>query len=145
VVTEKLDMSPAELERFLAQAFPDLDTSHFEVEAVRPDGLDVRLRVRAVHLRPGGTVSGPALMTLADTATYLALVARRGVAATPALTTSLTMQFLRRPPAGDLRARTTLLRVGSRLAVAEVIVVPAEGGGDAVAHATVSYFLPAPR
>jgi uncharacterized protein (TIGR00369 family) len=135
-------MSPAELERFLAQAFPDLDTTDFEVETLRPDGLDVRLRVRPAHLRPGGTVSGPTLMTLADTATYLALVARRGLEASPALTTSLTMQFLRRPPPGDLRARTTLLRVGSRLAVAEVVIAPAEGG-DAVAHATVSYFMPA--
>lgn len=140
-------MSPAELERFLAQAFPDLDTTDFEVEALRPDGLDVRLRVQPKHLRPGGTVSGPTLMTLADTATYLALVARRGLDASPALTTSLTMHFLRRPPHGDLRARTKLLRVGSRVAVAEVIVTAAEAPpetAEPVAHATVSYFMPGP-
>ena len=91
-------MSPADLKAFLAQAFPDLDTTEFEVEAVRADGVDLRLRVEPKHLRPGGTVSGPTLMTLADTATYLALVARRGLEAAPAVTTSLTMQFLRRPP-----------------------------------------------
>ena len=134
-------MSPAELEAFLAQAFPNLDTSDFEIEAVRADGLDLRLSVKPKHLRPGGTVSGPALMTLADTATYLALVARRGLEAAPAVTTSLTMQFLRRPPHADVRARATLLRAGARLSVAEVLISPVEGG-EPVAHATVSYFLP---
>jgi uncharacterized protein (TIGR00369 family) len=141
-VSAKSSLSPADLEAFLARAFPELDTSEFHVEAVRDDGLDLLLRVAPRHLRPGGTVSGPTLMTLADTATYLALVAQRGLEAAPAVTTSLTMHFLRRPPHADVRAHATLLRSGARLSVAEVLIAPAEGG-EPVAHATVSYSLPA--
>ena len=73
----------------------------------------------ADNLRPGGTLSGPTLMTMADTAMYFLLLSRLGPVAL-AVTTSLSINFLRRPPPADLLATARLLKLGSKLAVGEV-------------------------
>ncbi|HEX7601551.1 MAG TPA: PaaI family thioesterase [Polyangiaceae bacterium] len=143
------EVSPGELLQFLSTAFPRLDVSPFTVERVEPARLVLRFRVGEEHLRPGGTVSGPTLMTLADTATYLLLVAREGAlaadgtpsAAARSVTTSLTMHFLRRPKHGDVVAEARLLKGGKRLSIVEVFLRPV-GSEDPVAHATVTYASP---
>ena len=123
--------------------------SPFTIQRVERDRLVLRFRVGEEHLRPGGTVSGPTLMTLADTATYLLLVSREGVLATDgkpsaaarSVTTSLAIHFLRRPAAGDVVAEARLLKAGKRLSVVEVFL-RSSGSEDAVAHATVTYASP---
>jgi uncharacterized protein (TIGR00369 family) len=93
------------------------------------------------HLRPGGTVSGPTLMYLADFAMYTALIAGAGPAGAAAVTTNLNIHFLSRTGPGLIRAEARLLKLGRRLATGDVSITDA--GGKAVAHATCTYALAA--
>lgn len=134
-------MDAEALRSFLAGEFPQALQAGFEIERVDDAGVGLVLHTRDHHLRPGGTVMGPTLMMLADTATYLAILSRVGPVAL-AVTSSLEMHFLRRPPPGTLRVEARLLKLGRSLAVA-VVDIRAEGAGDdPVAHATVTYAIP---
>ncbi len=127
-----------EIEQFMAQAFPN---SLFRIVEASRMSATVRRPVTADDTRPGGTVSGPTLMALADTALYVAVHATVGI--TPhAVTSNLNINFLRRPPANrDLLAVCRLLRVGRTLAVGEVSIC-SEGDDDPVAHVVGTYALP---
>ena len=92
------------------------------------------------HLRPGGTVSGPTMFTIADFAFYVAALAMIGREALT-VTTTLTINFLRKPPAADLRAEARILKLGRMLATGDVTVF-SEGVEGPVAHATVTYAIP---
>ncbi|HEX4949251.1 MAG TPA: PaaI family thioesterase [Blastocatellia bacterium] len=133
-------MKPYELEEFLKTQFPQMDNYHFRVERLENKHLRLRLLYRDLHLRPGGTISGPALMTLADTAVYLLTLAHIGPIAL-AVTTNLNINFLRKPEPKDVIAETKLLKLGQRLAVGEVQMF-SDGEAEVVAHATVTYSIP---
>ena len=136
-------MTAAELQEFLARDFPQV-SGDFVVEEVAPERLRVRLNVAERHLRPGGTVSGPAMFALADVAVYLAVLSRIGPVAL-AVTTSASVDFLRKPEAGrDLVAEARLLKLGRALAVGEVLIYPA-GGAEPVARASLTYSIPPKR
>ena len=135
-----LQMSADELEAFLREHFPQLDSLPYRVEHVAENALELRLLFDAQHLRPGGTISGPALMTLADTAMYLLVLAHLGPVAL-AVTTNLNINFLRKPRPGDVLAHAQLLKLGARLAVGAVTMSSA-GVAEPVAHATVTYSIP---
>jgi uncharacterized protein (TIGR00369 family) len=134
-------MSAEELEAFLYSHFPDMETASFRVEKVDEHFAQVRLLYHDRHLRPGGTISGPSLMTLADTAMYIAVLAMIGPVAL-AVTTSLNINFLRKPAQADVIAQARLLKLGKRLAVGEVSMY-SDGDTAPVAHATVTYSIPA--
>lgn len=91
-------------------------------------------------IRPGGTISGPAMFTLADFSVYVALIATLGEPAIPAVTSNLNITFLRRPPPEAIRAEAEVIRLGRRLAYAEVRM-RSQGETDMIAHATASYAL----
>ncbi|MHB8670528.1 MAG: PaaI family thioesterase [Acidimicrobiales bacterium] len=134
-------LSATELQDFLAAAFPDAPPPMI-VEEVADWGVRIRLRVTGMHSRPGGTVSGPALMALADTAAWAAVIARIGPVAL-AVTTSLHIDFLRKPPLLDVVAEGRLLKLGRRLGVTDVSLWSAgSGSGDLVAKAQVTYSIP---
>lgn len=136
-----LRMDVRALDRFLDEAFPQARTFGFEIDELNEERIVLRLPAGRKHLRPGGTVNGPALMTLADTATYLLVLAHVGPVAL-AVTTNLNINFMRRPRPGELLAEGRLLRLGKRIVVAEVRI---SGVGDTkgmYAHATVTYSLP---
>lgn len=123
-----------------AAALADFMTSAFErklswvIDHVGLDGVTVRQPVGSGDLRPGGTVSGPTLMALADGVAYMALLSRIGPAAL-AVTSNLNINFLRRPRPTDLVAKARLLKLGRSLALAEVTLYsalePVEGGPGA--------------
>ena len=100
----------------------------------------MRLAYEPGMLRPGGTVAGPFVMALADACMYAAVLGAIG-AVKMAVTTSLNINFLRRPPPGDLIAEGRVLKIGRRLAVIEV-ELHTDGKPDLVAHATGTYSLP---
>ena len=133
-------MSEQELETFLYAHFPRREEKPFRVEKVAPMSAQVRLIHHETHLRPGGTISGPVLMSLADTAMYVALLAMIGPVAL-AVTTNLNINFLRRPAQADVIAEVRVLKLGKRLAVGEV-TMRSEGDPEPVAHATVTYSIP---
>lgn len=111
-----------------------------EIESVGPNTSRIRMRLTEHNTRPGGTISGPAMFTLADLAIYAALLGRLGSAAIPSVTSNLNITFLLRPPARDVIAEARLVRVGRRLAYAEVALY-SDGGTEMIAHATGTYAI----
>jgi uncharacterized protein (TIGR00369 family) len=127
-----------EIAAFLALAFPDRG---FVVEAVGNASATLSYPVRSDDLRPGGTVSGPVLMAVADVALYVAILGEIGIVPL-AVTTSLTINFLRKPsPDKRIVGVCKLLKVGKALAVGEVAVY-SEGTDLPVAHAVGTYSIP---
>lgn len=133
-------MTIPELEAFFAAHFPQLAGFHFQIEELTEKQARVRLFYHDLHLRPGGTISGPTLMTLADTVVYVLVLGALGPVAL-AVTTNLNINFLRKPAPRDVIAQGQLLKLGSRLAVGEVTMF-ADGDPEPVAHATVTYSIP---
>jgi uncharacterized protein (TIGR00369 family) len=130
------------LNRFLETDFPQIHTDGkvFDVTEVRSGTVVMRLDPNERHLRPGGTVSGPTLFALADVAAYCVVLAHIGPVAL-AVTTSLNINFLRKPEPGPLSCTCLLLKLGKRLAVIEASIFGADGE-DLVAHATATYSIP---
>jgi uncharacterized protein (TIGR00369 family) len=135
-------LSVDELVRLLSAEFPPMlaPDSGLSIEEVRHGGCRLRQAFRKASLRPGDTISGATIMALGDYAMYVALLASIGWVPL-AVTTNLTVNFLRKPPPGDLLADCKLLKLGKRLAVGEVTIHP-EGMDDAVAHLTSTYSIP---
>ncbi len=133
-------MTGPEIDAFLDEHFPQARSFGARIEAVEPGKLRLRLPVADDDLRPGGTVSGPTLMTLADTAFYFLVLSMIGPVEL-AVTTHLSIDFLRRPRPSDLLADAEMLKLGQRLAVGRV-VMHSEGDDAPVAHATVTYSIP---
>ncbi|MBA4502593.1 PaaI family thioesterase [Marinobacterium marinum] len=133
-------MNLEELQLFLQDHFPQGE-QYGQLERLGDGWAEMRLSVGDDHLRPGGTVSGPTMMGLADVALYAALLSRIGPVAL-AVTTNLNINFLRKPrPDADLLARAEMLKVGKRLGVGEVYV-RSDGDQAPVAHATITYSIP---
>ena len=135
-------MTIPELEGFLAAEFPQAfyPGSGLSIEALWDGGSRVRQTFREVSLRPGGTISGPTMMALADLAMYVALLAAIGPVPL-AVTINLNINFLRKPGRCDLTAEARLLKLGKRLASGEVTLC-CEGEEAPVAHATSTYSIP---
>jgi uncharacterized protein (TIGR00369 family) len=89
-------------------------------------------------LRPGGTIAGPFMMMLADVCMFAVVLSILGEIKL-AVTTSLNINFLRKPANTDLVARGSIIKMGKRLAVLEVSIF---SGDDIVAHATGTYSIP---
>ncbi len=135
-------LSGPELERRLSEAFPEAfnPTSGLSVQEVWYGGARMRLGQKEGSLRPGGTISGPTLMMLADVSIYVALLASIGWEPL-AVTTNLNINFLKRPLPGALVSECRLIKLGRRLAVGDV-AIRSEGEEDMVAHATSTYSIP---
>ena len=135
-------MSVAELEQFLRVEFPQSFGSG-DTKIEKADGETCRLRQRYSDrmLRPGGTISGPTLMALADCGMYVVLLSAIGPVAL-AVTTNLNINFLRKGlPGQDVLAAAKLLKLGKRLAVGEVNLLSGTSP-DPIAHVTATYSIP---
>lgn len=135
-----MKMTKAELEAFLDAEFPQMRPMRMRIETW--DGAVMRLAmpIGEQHLRPGGTVSGPAMMTLADCAAYLLLLGLIGPVAL-AVTTNLNINFLRKPGMSDLVAEASMLKLGKTLAIIELSLYSA-GQPEPVAHSVMTYAIP---
>ena len=133
-------MNEAELQAFLGREFPQIEGLEIRIEQVGENAARLRMPIGHSHLRPGGTVSGPTMFALADVAVYVAILAMIGPVAL-AVTTSLTINFLRKPGLGDMLAEVRLLKLGRRLAVGEVHLF-SEGEPEPVAQVTATYSIP---
>jgi uncharacterized protein (TIGR00369 family) len=130
-------MTPDEIMAFFAASFPG-----GQVRIDHADGRSARLRYPydPSQLRPGGTISGPTMMSLADTAAYVLVLSAVGFEPL-SVTTNLSINFLRKPAPRDLLAEARMLKLGKALAVSD-IVIRSEGENDIVAHAVVTYSIP---
>ncbi len=119
---------------------PLVETLGFVVERLDQGECVVRAVFKDDYLRPGGTVSGPIMMALADFAMWGAIMSK-AERVQMALTTNLNINFLLRPEPGDIVAVAKLMKLGKRLAVGSVELFGNERN-DLVAHVTCTYSLP---
>ena len=112
----------------------------FRAETISNGAATARIPFDETTLRPGGTISGPAMMGLADFTMYAALMGAIGPVEL-AVTTNLNINFLRRPGQTDLIADCRVLKLGKRLAVLEVTLF-SEGEDEPIAHVTGTYSIP---
>ena len=130
--------SKTELAEFLKREFPQNKTI---IESVGGGMATIRHPVGEAELRPGGTVSGPVMMTVADVALYVAILGKIGIVPL-AVTTSLNINFMRKPASDrDILGVCKLLKLGRTLAVGEVTIY-SEGVTEPVAHAVGTYAIP---
>jgi uncharacterized protein (TIGR00369 family) len=137
-----MKMGVAEIEKFLREEFPQVFAGN-EFRLEHADGQTCLLRQRYGEsmLRPGGTVSGPTLMALADYAMYAVLLSAIGPVGL-AVTTNLNINFLRKgAPGHDIIAAAKILKLGKRLAVGEVSLMSATSP-EPIAHVTATYSIP---
>ena len=145
--TETIKMAAPALSRkeLLDQLRMELpEASHamgdYEIEEIWRGGCRLRQRYDKRALRPGGTLSGATMMALGDFAMYVAVLSAIGWAPL-AVTTNLTINFLRKPPGRDLVAEARFIKLGKQLAVGEV-GIRADGRDDLVAHIISTYSIP---
>ncbi|WGR91912.1 PaaI family thioesterase [Bradyrhizobium sp. ISRA443] len=135
-------MSVADVEEFLRREFPQAFAfDDIRIESADGESALLRQRFSERMLRPGGTVSGPTLMGLADFAMYVVLLSAIGPVGL-AVTTNLNINFLRRgQPGQDVLAVAKLFKLGKRLAVGEVNLLSGSSP-DPIAHVTATYSIP---
>ena len=136
-------MTIEELNALIEEVFPQVG-GDFTIEALEPMAVRVRMNIAERHLRPGGTVSGPSMFSLADVGMYFAVLAMIGPVPL-AVTTNCSIDFMRKPEAGrDLLAEARLLKLGRALAVGDVLI-RSEGSDKVVARAGLTYSIPPDR
>ena len=135
-----LKMSAEEIMSLLNKTFPQ-QSQFFEIDELREESLVVRHKIDDSHLRPGGTISGPTMFSLADISLYILTMSRIGPVSL-AVTTNCSMDFMRKPKSGfDLIAKTRLLKLGKNLCVGDVLIF-SEGFESPVARASMTYSIP---
>lgn len=139
-----MSLTPTEMDRIVRVEVPYVGLLGVRFEYVADGRAAARIPFSAELIRPGGTISGPALVGLADVVIYACVLSRLGLVKL-AVTSTLTANFLRRPAAAEVRAEGRLLRCGRRLAYGEVTMFSG-AETDPVCHVTATYAIPpAPR
>jgi len=135
-------MNAEEIAKLLHEVFPQrfYPGCGLTIDRVEYANIRVQRHFQEHDIRPGGTVSGPTMMELADFAMYVAVFSAIGPKPL-AVTTNLNINFLRKPGKGDLIADARLLKIGKRLAVGEVTIF-SDGVSEPVAHVTSTYSIP---
>ena len=137
-MANELQMTVEELNDFLFAAFEG--GRPYQVDALEPDRARLSLPIEQLVIRPGGTVSGPTLMMLADAAAWAVVLAHIGPVAL-AVTSNLNINFLRKPEPVGIIADAELLKLGRKQAVTDVRLY-SDGTPEIVAQATVTYAIP---
>jgi uncharacterized protein (TIGR00369 family) len=137
-------LTPAEVDAFVAEAFPKAYSDGYRCEAVDDSAAVARWTYDAGTLRPGGLISGPTQFQLADIALWFSTFISLGLAPM-AVTSNMTIDFLKPAAGADLLARATVLRAGRTKITGRVDLWVDGAPNDIVAHATGSYQVLAPR
>ena len=138
-------LSLRQIEELLTREFPQVfhAGSGLAIEQVAHGACRVRQAYSDSFIRPGGTISGPTMMALADFAMYVAVFSAIGPVPL-AVTINLNINFLRKPAQADLIAEARLMKLGKRLAIGEVTIFSV-GMAEPVAHVTATYSIPTKR
>lgn len=130
-----------QVQRLIREGVPMAEDIDLHVDRLDAECALARVPFNAKLVRPGGTLSGPTLMALADAAMYAVVLGRLGCVEM-AVTSNLNINFLARPAPADLLAEATILRLSKRQAVCEVLLYSAGERENLVAHVTGTYALP---
>jgi len=133
-------ITPEEFEALLRESVPFAAAMGAKCIELSEGKATFRMPFREDFIRPGGTVSGPLLMALADLAMFAVVLSAVGKVEM-AVTTNLNINFLRKPAPVDVIAVARMLKLGKRLAVGEVELF-SDGDPDMVAHVTATYSIP---
>jgi uncharacterized protein (TIGR00369 family) len=133
-------ISQQEFEQLAKEHVPFVNLLGIQVEKIEAGKAIIRIPFREDFIRPGGSVSGPVQMALADLVMYAVVMSLLGRVEL-AVTTNLNCNFLRRPRPADLIGEGQILKIGKRLAVGEVVLY-SEGDPSPVAHVTCTYSIP---
>lgn len=136
-------MTVEEVDTLIGRVYPQIwidGGRSYAIEAIGPGVARLRMFYDDRHLRPGGTISGPSMMALADLAMWVVVLGHIGPLEL-SVTTNLNINFLRKPAQADLLGEARLLKLGKRLAVGDVML-HSEGEAAPVAHATCTYAIP---
>jgi uncharacterized protein (TIGR00369 family) len=136
-----MKMTAVAVNDFIDSTIPQFKASGCRVETVTEDEIRVRQPYSDDSLRAGGSISGPTMMALADTAMYALILASLGPIGL-AVTQNLNINFLRKPRNADLIATARFLRLGKRSAVIDVLIYAGDDPSP-VAQATGTYAIPA--
>lgn len=141
LVTNQLDV--ARVEALVDVRFPQIHAGGriLEIEELGPRSARVRMKNHDRIIRPGGTISGPAMFTLADFSVYVAIIGTLGEPGMDAVTTNMNINFLAKPEARDMISTVRLIRLGRRLIVGDAQLY-SDGMPDMVAHAVATYASP---
>ena len=131
----------AQFAEISAQRLPFAGLMGLQLDSLDRDCALMRAVYRESFLRPGGTIAGPVMMGLADAAMYALVLANIGPVEL-AVTTSLNINFLRKPAPGDVIGRASPLKFGRRLAIGEISLYSEVAPDEIVAHATATYSIP---
>lgn len=132
-------MTKEDLNEFLEKEFPQVN-KNFEILKVSDKNFSMLMHISSEHLRPGATVSGPAMFLLADVTFYLATLSVIGPKSLT-VTTNCSINFLRKPNISDLISETRVLKIGKTLSVGDVLIY-SKGIKEPVAHASLTYSIP---
>lgn len=132
-------MTADEIQEFLKQEFPQI-ADDIQIDSLGDMCGRIRLRINDRNLRPGGTISGPTMFMLADVSTYILILAALGPKKL-AVTTNCSIDFMRKPPFSDMFSDSRLLKLGRRLAVADILLY-SDGIDKPVARAGITYSIP---
>jgi uncharacterized protein (TIGR00369 family) len=136
-------LTVAEVEALVDRHFPQVHTGgkilHIEDAGLRH--ARVRMVAHDRNIRPGNTISGPSMFTLADFSIYVAILATLGDSALQSVTSNLNITFMQRPEPRDIVCDVNLIKLGKRLVVAETHLF-SDGRDEMIAHATGTYALP---
>ena len=135
-----VDITVEEIELLTLESLPFAVDYGFRVDSLGSGTSTVRAPYQESFLTPGGTISGPVIMGLADYALYVAILTKIGLVEL-AVTTNFNINFLKRPEPGDLLAVASVIKIGKRLAVGEIEVY-LDGEESMIAHATSTYSIP---
>jgi uncharacterized protein (TIGR00369 family) len=138
-------LDAAAVNALMAEAYPQLNADGFDYETVDvfAGGCTVRLHATERHLRPGNTVSGPVLFTLADIGGYACVLSHAGPDAL-SVTTNLSINFMRKAGPGPIDGECRILKLGRSLMVFDIDIV-AGPERETVAHAVGTYSIPPKR
>ena len=141
-MSEPPALSREEMLAFLAREFPNagFGDGRLRLEDYARGACRVVMPLDERTIRPGPSVSGPAIMGLGDVSAWVALLSVIGPVPL-AVTATLNVTFLRPAGLSDLASACTVLRAGRRLATM-LAKVSRLGDGQAVAHLTITYAIP---
>lgn len=137
---EVVSLNAEQVQKVIRGGLPAAEEMGLQVEQAGDGRARLRQPFRENMIRPGGTLSGPTMMGLADAAMYAAILGTLG-RLEMAVTQNLNINFLARPEPADLLAEAEIIRLGRRSAVLEVRLF-SDGADQMVAHVTGIYALP---
>ncbi|MBX6741772.1 MAG: PaaI family thioesterase [Acetobacteraceae bacterium] len=132
----------AEIQAIVRAGVPLAGAWNVEVLAAAEGCALVRLPFREDLLRPGNTVSGPALMGLADVAMWAALLGVTG-GKDESVTSTMTVNFLRPVGARAVLAEARIVKRGKRMVFGEILM-RAEDSDEVAVHVTTTWAVIAP-